>query len=619
MSKIIQIQDINSSDTLKTMVEKINYNFDQIMAFGGGPKGEMGQRGFIGPDGEQGEQGERGNLITVVDDISTVGSDLKVGDIAIYSDNQYIYKVEEINGEKHFVSTNICIKGNAGESGTSNSPFKYSKEGDAIVTDKNEMSVPKYTFIGTDTTIDGHIGNLNVVGSDGIHIFTSTDNTGNDNGYCGKIYGDKLNSENILVLKGEDNPNNNYVKIDNTLLTDKIHSSNNEIKIAEITNNVIILGDKSNSTSIECNDFTIKNGSNTPIKTSSSGINLKGNLYVNDNDYKYTTKICGTSIELLSDYSGVSTNIKSNNTGVTISYNKDIRKNNAVNKDKNTLNPSTHSSSISINDIIKIQANETQINGNANVSGDVTAQVNNVSGVYLGCPIGTVVMWAGTKAPYGWKICNSDTIEMSANTTGSSPLGRLFVYYSIKIHKETVKFCTTNPVYFRVDNTYKEYEELINVIGGSYGFTVKVDGIDKANYSATKPADYDDAMDITSSTIKGYIHLPNLQQRFPLGAKNDNSWVCGQQTYNTILGSTGGEKSHNLTANESGLPSHEHSLNVALGDSGTSSGTKQEHSYSAVDGKGTLLKASSSGNTNAKSAHNNIPPFIAINFIIKYK
>lgn len=595
MSKIIQIQDINSSDTLKTMVEKINYNFDQIMAFGGGPKGEIGQRGFIGPDGEQGEQGERGNLITVVDDISTVGSDLKVGDIAIYSDNQYIYKVEEIDGEKHFVSTNICIKGNAGESGTSNSPFKYSKEGDAIVTDKNEMSVPKYTFIGTDTTIDGHIGNLNVVGSDGIHIFTSTDNTGSDNGYCGKIYGDKLNNENILVLKGEDNPNNNYVKIDNTLLTDKIHSSNNAIKIAEITNNVIILGDKSNSTSIECNDFTIKNGSNTPIKTSSSGINLKGNLYVNDNDYKYTTKICGTSIELLSDYSGVSTNIKSNNTGVTISYNKDIRKNNAVNKDKNTLNPSTHnkafsiSSSISINDIIKIQANETQINGNANVSGNVTVQkdvdvkgnatakVNNVAGVYLGCPIGTIVMWAGSEAPYGWHICDGSGIP-------------------------------TTEYYDEINNAdYKDYSKLLEVLKNS-GF----------------PYGYGNVTFYTSvnnvHNMKGnHVNLPNLQQRFPLGAKTGGTIKTGfdnignQTTKSTNLGVAGGNSEVKLSVKT--MPSHNHTLSRnMLSAAGTKGDANFVYNGSNEIGANITLKDSGGG-----LAHDNMPPFLAINFIIKYK
>ena len=50
----------------------------------------------------------------------------------------------------------------------------------------------------------------------------------------------------------------------------------------------------------------------------------------------------------------------------------------------------------------------------------VQAKVNSVPDVYLGCPIGTVVMWAGggsgknwnasTDAPEGWLICDGRVI-----------------------------------------------------------------------------------------------------------------------------------------------------------------------------------------------------------------
>jgi len=444
MSKIIQIQDINSSDTLKTMVEKINYNFDQIMAFGGGPKGEMGLRGFIGPDGEQGEQGERGNLITVVNDISTVGDNLKAGDLAIYSDNEYIYKVEEIDGEKHFVSTNICIKGDAGESGTSTSPFKYS--GDAIITNPNGTDVPKYTFIGTNKNISGNRGNLNVVGNNGIYIFTPTDDTVSDNGYCGKIYGGKLGSKNILVLSGEDG-DDNYVKIDkgNTLLTDKIHSSDNGIKIAEIINDGVVLGDESKNASIECNKFTV----------TSPNINLKGNLFVNNNDYNYTTKICGNSI-----------NINSSN----VIIGKDPQSNTQINGNVIVSGKITASSSRSHNLAFYNQLNIADLKGFGNAlyvnyigstkpineyvfcqgrgisassqysnitcasvhaNGNVTidAQYSDTYGLNVNtnsnlCPIGTIVIWAARSIPDGWKECNGQ--EISNEWGGYNILRNLF-------------------------------------------------------------------------------------------------------------------------------------------------------------------------------------------------
>lgn len=647
MSQIIQIQDINSSDTLKTMVEKINYNFDQIMAFGGGPKGEMGQRGFIGPDGEPGEQGERGNLITVVDSISTVGDNLKVGDLAIYSNNQYIYKVEEIDGEKHFVSTNICIKGDAGEAGLSESPFGYNEE-DAIVTIKNGTDVPKYTFIGTDKIIGGNIGNLNVVGSDGIHIFTPTDNNDNnsDNGYCGKIYGYKLGSENILVLSGEDNPDN-YVKIDNTLLTDKIHSSDNDIKIAEFTNDGIVLGDKSNNTSIECNEFAVKNGSNTQIKTSSSNINLKGNLYVNNNDYNYTTKICGRSIDIETEDNnlGKSTHIQANsNDGVIISR-----------KDKNARKKE---SSISIiDDRIRISANNITIGktkydndiqiyghvsvyGNSSIDGYATAIVNGVSDVYLGCPIGTVVMWAGKTIPDGWLLCDGTGIPVypvyqqnnkpkyiskECTIQGKQLVDDELTELVFKVFKKDD--AQTDSLYGRANYCYVDEHGWVK--DGKYGenyvsFTINEYTKDvKEAYKFYKGGiQFTDSngnnIDTTSYQC---INLPDFQQKFPLGAKTgtiNTGWGDKQNTESTSLGSKGGESEVYLCIQT--MPKHSHTLNRELSPYNAGAWETTENSYNTKNGYTTdlnyILKVNESGDS---KPHNNMPPFLSINFIIKYK
>lgn len=61
----ISLLDINPGDTIQGMVEKINYNFDQLQANGGGPqgiRGEQGDQGVRGPRGFQGDQGVRGNM-----------------------------------------------------------------------------------------------------------------------------------------------------------------------------------------------------------------------------------------------------------------------------------------------------------------------------------------------------------------------------------------------------------------------------------------------------------------------------------------------------------------------------------------------------------------------------
>ena len=60
----INIQEIlHPSDSDSIKFAKINYNFDQILANGGGPvgpKGQKGNQGVVGQTGEQGIQGEKG-------------------------------------------------------------------------------------------------------------------------------------------------------------------------------------------------------------------------------------------------------------------------------------------------------------------------------------------------------------------------------------------------------------------------------------------------------------------------------------------------------------------------------------------------------------------------------
>ena len=59
----INIQEIlHPSDSDSIKFDKINYNFDQILANGGGPVGPKGQKGIQGVLGQTGEKGEKGDL-----------------------------------------------------------------------------------------------------------------------------------------------------------------------------------------------------------------------------------------------------------------------------------------------------------------------------------------------------------------------------------------------------------------------------------------------------------------------------------------------------------------------------------------------------------------------------
>ena len=60
----INLKELFIADSNQIRIEKINYNFDQIIAVGGqiGPKGQKGDFGPIGPEGEKGQKGEQGPI-----------------------------------------------------------------------------------------------------------------------------------------------------------------------------------------------------------------------------------------------------------------------------------------------------------------------------------------------------------------------------------------------------------------------------------------------------------------------------------------------------------------------------------------------------------------------------
>ena len=53
----ITIQEIIASDTISQLVDKTNFNFDQLLLNGGGPGGPQGPQGPTGPAGGRGEKG----------------------------------------------------------------------------------------------------------------------------------------------------------------------------------------------------------------------------------------------------------------------------------------------------------------------------------------------------------------------------------------------------------------------------------------------------------------------------------------------------------------------------------------------------------------------------------
>lgn len=92
---------------------------------------------------------------------------------------------------------------------------------------------------------------------------------------------------------------------------------------------------------------------------------------------------------------------------------------------------------------------------------------------------------------------------------------------------------------------------------------------------------------------------PDLRGRFILGSSNSHT-----------IGSVGGEETHILTVNE--MPRHIHSINVGTGRTlrGTAMGDNTSN-YSASN------KSSNTSYTGNTQAHNNMPPYYVLCFIMK--
>lgn len=106
----------------------------------------------------------------------------------------------------------------------------------------------------------------------------------------------------------------------------------------------------------------------------------------------------------------------------------------------------------------------------------------------------------------------------------------------------------------------------------------------------------------------GHFRLPDLCGRVPVGA--GTSAAGGTLTPRT-LASSGGEETHLLTYQESGLPDHTHSYNDESSTDGAAGGPYATHPTSF------LTSGVTGGPQNASQAHNTMPPFLAVNYIIK--
>lgn len=102
----------------------------------------------------------------------------------------------------------------------------------------------------------------------------------------------------------------------------------------------------------------------------------------------------------------------------------------------------------------------------------------------------------------------------------------------------------------------------------------------------------------------GSNSTPDLRDKFIIGAKQDSGGVAKTNVTGSLT-QTGGEATHVLT--EAELAAHTHSIALRTGVGGTQSGAD------AASIGGTI----STGSTGSSTAHNTLPPYYALAYIMK--
>jgi microcystin-dependent protein len=267
------------------------------------------------------------------------------------------------------------------------------------------------------------------------------------------------------------------------------------------------------------------------------------------------------------------------------------------------------------------------IDGLATMNGGAVGKVDGIKDVYLGCPIGTVVMWVGQTAPEGWFLCNGDRILIK----NSIPVDQKIQDINFK-QGDLQNIVNILSDYFGAafvltlgtgSGRYYVKNTTINDTSKTIQYTETTDNLNEAYRFYDEHIDYTllDSHGQSKGKAGDYFYiirnLPDLRQKFPLGAV-PGKIGSDPNGYATNLGKIGGEDVHKLTIDE--MPSHNHSLNRQLSPYNTTYETTDD-SYNATHGYTTepetyILKINETGGS---QPHNNIPPFLAINFIIKYK
>ncbi len=122
---IIQIKELLPSDPLSQLVEKVNFNFDQLVLAGGGPPGVAGSTGVSGGPGPQGKRGSYWLIGPTAGPTALPnGSPLEAGDQFLEADGD-VQTYFDILGSTGWTYSGVNIMGPSGSTGLTGGGFEW--------------------------------------------------------------------------------------------------------------------------------------------------------------------------------------------------------------------------------------------------------------------------------------------------------------------------------------------------------------------------------------------------------------------------------------------------------------------------------------------------------------
>ena len=251
--------------------------------------------------------------------------------------------------------------------------------------------------------------------------------------------------------------------------------------------------------------------------------------------------------------------------------------------------------------------------------------VNTALQAYQTVPAGTISAYAGSSTPTGWLAADGSAVS---RTTYAPLFAAISTTYGSGDGSTTFNIpnLSGRSIYGSGSST-----TVMTFVSRSSN-TVTVTGVDALSFNENQTgtlvaysAPSGAMTGLTSGNSYYLIRISNTTFQLASSLANAiagtaislSSDGTGTQTFTTTVTSLtaaqhGGEQTHALTAAQ--IPSHTHNNNAILG---SASGT--DETSSTNDGSSTpAANRPTDGGTGGDTAHNNMPPFLALNYTIKY-